>query len=160
AIAEGVEVAVGADAGIAMGQPGPTEALLRLEDDEARARAPGDEVIGGADPGNPRTDDQHVKMLGLLTASIRQCRVAHPRHTPEMSMTVPSQSSNMREARSTAILPTRPCPLARQGLAQLCANIKKAPKPPLDCCPSRAPLEASARARATGRIPSSRQGGH
>src|SRR5829696_7429441 len=39
AIAEGVEVAVGADARIAMGDPRPAEALLRFQHDEARAGA-------------------------------------------------------------------------------------------------------------------------
>ena len=39
AVAEGVEVAVGADAGIAVRAPGAAEALLRLEHDEARAGA-------------------------------------------------------------------------------------------------------------------------
>ena len=52
AIAEGVEVAVGADAGIAVGQPGAAEALLRFQHDEARAGALLGQVIGAADPGN------------------------------------------------------------------------------------------------------------
>src|SRR5207248_10260440 len=39
AIAEGVEVAVGADARKAVGPPRPAEALLRLEDDKAGAGA-------------------------------------------------------------------------------------------------------------------------
>ena len=38
AIAESVKIAVGANAGIAVGQPGAAETLLRLEDDESRAR--------------------------------------------------------------------------------------------------------------------------
>ena len=36
AIAEGVEIAVGTDAGISVGEPGAAKAFLRFEDDEAR----------------------------------------------------------------------------------------------------------------------------
>src|ERR1700730_18631438 len=39
AIAEGIEIAVGADARIAVGRPGAAEALLFLEDDKAGPRA-------------------------------------------------------------------------------------------------------------------------
>ena len=66
AIAEGVQIAVGADAGIAMRPPRPAEPLLRFEHDEARSRALMRQVIGGANPGNPGPDDQHVEVLGPL----------------------------------------------------------------------------------------------
>jgi hypothetical protein len=64
AIAEGVEVAVGADAGIAMGDPRPAVALLRFEHDEARAGALLGQVIGAAHAGDAGADDQDVEMLG------------------------------------------------------------------------------------------------
>ena len=74
AIAEGVEVAVGADARIAMGDPRAAEAFLRLEDDEARAGALLGEVIGATDAGNSGADDQDVEVLGLLRGCLGQCR--------------------------------------------------------------------------------------
>jgi hypothetical protein len=37
AVAESVKIAVGADAGIAVGQPGTAKALLRLKHDKTRA---------------------------------------------------------------------------------------------------------------------------
>src|SRR5271170_4342971 len=66
AITEGVEIAVGADAGIAVGKPGAPEALLRLEDDEALPRALLGEVIGAADPGDSRPDNDDVEALGAF----------------------------------------------------------------------------------------------
>ena len=66
AVAEGMEVAVGADAGIAMGQPGAAETLLRLEDHKTRARKLRGQVIGTADAGDAGADDQHVEMFGGL----------------------------------------------------------------------------------------------
>ncbi len=65
AIAEGVEVAVGADAGITMHPPGAAEALQPLEHDKAPVGALLFQMIGGADAGNPGADDQHVEMFGL-----------------------------------------------------------------------------------------------
>ena len=64
AVAEGVQVAVGADAGIAVGAPGAAEGLLGFERDEARARALRGEVIGRADAGDAGAGDQDVEMLG------------------------------------------------------------------------------------------------
>ena len=66
AIAEGVEVAVGADAGKAVGPPRPAKAVLRLEDDKAGARALRRQMMGGSDPRDPGPDDQDVENLGLL----------------------------------------------------------------------------------------------
>src|SRR5689334_8481339 len=65
AIAERVEVAVGADAGIAVGPPRPAECLLRFEHGKARSRTLMRQMIGGADPGNPGSDDQYVEVLAL-----------------------------------------------------------------------------------------------
>src|SRR5215831_14888287 len=66
AVAEGVEVAVGADAGIAMRAPSAAKAFLLLEHDKARTAALVRQVIGAADTGNPGANDQHVEMLGRL----------------------------------------------------------------------------------------------
>ncbi len=66
AIAEGVEIAVGADAGIAMGDPRPAEALLRFQHDEARARALLGQMVGAAHAGDAGADDEHVEMLDGL----------------------------------------------------------------------------------------------
>ena len=63
AVAEGVQVAVGADAGIAVGGPGAAKRLLRLQRDEARSRALRGEVIGGANARNAGAGDQDVEML-------------------------------------------------------------------------------------------------
>ena len=64
AVAEGMEVAVGADAGITVGAPGAAERLLRFERDESRSRALRREMIGRADAGDAGARDQHVEMLG------------------------------------------------------------------------------------------------
>ena len=71
AVAERIEVAVRPDAGIAVRQPGPAEAFLRFEDDEARVGALLGEVVGAADAGDSGADDQHVEMLGLLRNGYR-----------------------------------------------------------------------------------------
>ena len=66
AIAEGIEVAVGANPRIAMGEPRAAEALLRLQHDKARARALLTEMVGAAHTGNAGADDQDVEMLDGL----------------------------------------------------------------------------------------------
>ena len=66
AVAEGVEVAVRADARIAVRDPGAAEALLRFEHDEAGAGALVGEVIGAADAGDAGADDQHVEVFRAL----------------------------------------------------------------------------------------------
>jgi len=63
AVAEGVQVAVGANAGIAVGGPGATKRLLGFQCDEARARALRGEVIGGAHAGDAGAGDQDAEML-------------------------------------------------------------------------------------------------
>ena len=64
AVAEGVEIAVGADAGVAVRDPGAAEGVLRLEHQEARARRLRGEVPGGADAGDAGADDDDVEDLG------------------------------------------------------------------------------------------------
>ncbi len=66
AVAEGMEIAVGADAGIAMREPGAAEALLALQDDEARIRKLLCQLIGTADAGDAGADDENVEMFGGL----------------------------------------------------------------------------------------------
>ncbi|MGY3462497.1 hypothetical protein ACVWW5_007947 [Bradyrhizobium sp. LM3.4] len=66
AITEGVEIAVRADAGIAMRGPGAAERRLRFQDDEARARKLLCHVIGAADARDAGADDQHIEMFRSL----------------------------------------------------------------------------------------------
>src|SRR5438045_7653660 len=66
AVAESVKIAIRANAGIAVGQPGAAETLLRLEDDESRARELSLQVKGAADAGNARADDENLEMLDGL----------------------------------------------------------------------------------------------
>src|ERR1700722_3090660 len=66
AVAEGVEIAVGADAGIAVRQPGAAKTLLGFQDHEARARKLRHQAMGAADAGNAGADDQDIEMLGRL----------------------------------------------------------------------------------------------
>ncbi len=78
AVAEGVEVAVGADAGILVGQPGAAEALQRVQHHEALAGRLLGQVVGGADAGDSRADDQHVEVLrpGFRPVRAQSLRVA------------------------------------------------------------------------------------
>ena len=62
AVAEGVQVAVGADAGIFVRQPGAAKALLRLQHDKAGVGALLGEVPGCADARDAGADDEHVEM--------------------------------------------------------------------------------------------------
>jgi len=64
AVAEGVEVAVRADAREAVRAPGAAEVLLRLEHHERLARALPRQVVGAAHAGDPGADDQDVEVLG------------------------------------------------------------------------------------------------
>ena len=64
AVAEGVQVAVGSDSGIAMRAPGAAEGLLGFQRDEARSRALLGEMIGRTDAGDAGPRDQDVEMLG------------------------------------------------------------------------------------------------
>ena len=71
--AEGVDVGIAANAGIAVEVPGAPRDAPRLEDRVAAARALPLEVMGGADPGDAGADDQDVEVLGL------SCRRRSPR---------------------------------------------------------------------------------
>ena len=66
AVAEGVEIAVGTDARIFVGEPGAAETLLALQDDKALVRKLLCKLIGAADAGNAGADDQDVEMFSRL----------------------------------------------------------------------------------------------
>jgi hypothetical protein len=59
-----VEVAVGADAGVFVGDPGAAEGFLCFEHDKAGAGALGGEVIGPADSRDAGTDNKNIEMVG------------------------------------------------------------------------------------------------
>ncbi len=64
AIAERMQVTVGADAGIAMGVPGAAETVLGFQNQKTRVRILLGEVISGADAGDPGADDDDIDMFG------------------------------------------------------------------------------------------------
>ena len=64
AVAEGMKVAVGADAGITVRPPGPAKALLGFEHDKTRPRTLPGQMVGGAHPRDTGAGDDDVKMLG------------------------------------------------------------------------------------------------
>lgn len=64
AIAEGIEIAVRADARIAVSEPGTAEAFLSFKDDKARPGALLGEVIRSTDPGDTCPNDHNVEVLG------------------------------------------------------------------------------------------------
>ena len=77
-VAEGVEVAVGPDAGIGMRQPGAAEAFEAFENHEAGPGALLREVVGAADARDPGSDDQHVEMLhDRFTRSVKHRSFRH-----------------------------------------------------------------------------------
>src|ERR1043165_15528 len=63
AITERMQIAVGPDAGIFVGQPGAAKAFLRLQHDEARARNLGGEMIRRAYAGDAGAGDDDVEVL-------------------------------------------------------------------------------------------------
>ncbi len=80
AVAEGVEVAVGADAGILVGAPGAAKGFLGLQDHEALAGALGLQVIGAADAGDAGAHDEDVEVLGPgRRGALQSGRVGHLR---------------------------------------------------------------------------------
>ena len=94
-IAEGVEVAVGADAGVFVSQPGAAKALLGLQDDIAAVRALGLQVVGRTDAGDTGSDDQHVEVLGHAGLRLGRRRALHHRrlthrHAPWLSRPQPA----------------------------------------------------------------------
>src|SRR5208283_5729896 len=66
AIAEGVQVAVGADARVAVREPRAAETFLRFEHQKARPGTLPGQVIGGADPRDSRADDQDVVSFSCI----------------------------------------------------------------------------------------------
>ena len=62
AVAEGVQVAVRADPGVAVGPPGAAEAVLVVEDQEAAPGLLGPQVAGATDARDPGADEQHVDL--------------------------------------------------------------------------------------------------
>ncbi len=64
AVAEGVEVAIRADAGVAMHPPGAAEAIEAFEDYEGCAGTLGRQMVGAAHSGDARANNQNVEMLG------------------------------------------------------------------------------------------------
>jgi hypothetical protein len=63
-VAKGVQVAVGANARVLVGQPGAAKALFAFDDGETLARALGLQVVCATDAGDPSADDQHVNLFG------------------------------------------------------------------------------------------------
>src|SRR6185436_4794642 len=78
AVAEGVEIAVRADARIAVHPPGATEIVERFEDDELGAGTLLGQMIGAADTGNAGPDDDDVEVFGLLSRGFgERCCLSH-----------------------------------------------------------------------------------
>src|SRR5439155_23138601 len=96
AIAEGVKVAIGSGARVAMSEPRAAEAFLRFEYDKARAGALLGEMIGAANPGDPGPDDHDVEMLSLRRCGFGEyCRLGHrlpSRIVSELADAVPSRA--------------------------------------------------------------------
>src|SRR5690348_10699591 len=63
AVAEGVQVAVGADPRITVRQPRATKAVLAFKDHETEIRQVLLQMIGAADAGNAGADDQGIEMF-------------------------------------------------------------------------------------------------
>ena len=66
AVAEGEEVAVGADAGVPVRPPGAAEAVEGVEQHEAGAGPLPLQVDGAPDAGDARPHDEHVDVLDAL----------------------------------------------------------------------------------------------
>jgi hypothetical protein len=71
AVAEGVEVAVGANARIFVGPPRSAKCLLLFQHDESGPGHLLGEVMGAADAGDAGADNQHVEMLDFLRGGNR-----------------------------------------------------------------------------------------
>ena len=65
--AQRVDVAVGANAGIAEQIPRPAEALTSFQDRVAQVRVLLADAVGGADAGEPGADDQHIAVVSHWT---------------------------------------------------------------------------------------------
>ena len=66
-VAEGVHVAVGANAGIAKQVPGAADGVAPLQNGEGPIRALPPQMAGGPNTGNPGADDDDVIMLNVRT---------------------------------------------------------------------------------------------
>ena len=110
AIAEGVEVAVRADARIFVRDPGAAEAFLRFEHDEAGAGALLGEVIGAAHARDAGADDQDVEMLGPYSRRLRLTlrRSWRPRAWPGLSCITTALADHTRGfTRSVSVIVSR-----------------------------------------------------
>ncbi|CCH78510.1 hypothetical protein BN12_30036 [Nostocoides japonicum T1-X7] len=72
-VAEGVQVGVGPDSGVAEQVPRAADALAPFEDDDRLAGELAVEVCRRTDPGDPRTDDHDVELLDLVRDLSRHC---------------------------------------------------------------------------------------
>src|SRR3954469_16987001 len=81
AVAKGVKIAVGTDAGITMRAPGAAKTLLAFQNHEALVWQVLVELIGAADAGNAGADDQDIEMLdGLRSVGFTDgCHDVHGR---------------------------------------------------------------------------------
>ena len=96
AVAERIEIAVGADAGILMGDPGTAEAFLALQENERLAGALLLQVIGGVDAGDTGADDQHIEMgNGLFGNPFRVDRAVHAAD-PNCIVPIPTYGRSFR----------------------------------------------------------------
>ena len=82
-IAEGEEIAVGANARIGMGRPGAAEGLQRLQNDIGLVGALFLQVAGRADARNPRPDNQNVEGFDLVgRLGLQACSRIHRMSPP------------------------------------------------------------------------------
>ncbi len=63
AVAKGIEVAVGADAGVGVLTPGATESVLVFQHHKGFARALFQQMMGRADAGDTGADNQHIEVF-------------------------------------------------------------------------------------------------
>src|SRR3954451_2964387 len=100
AVTEGVQVAVGTDAGIAMRRPGAAEGVLRFKNHKARVRTLPGQVIRRADARNAGAGDEDLEMLNAWSRStVYFCLDVHPAY-PFLVM-----AGQKREARLRADVP-------------------------------------------------------
>ena len=76
AVAERIEIAIGANAGIAMSMPSTAKGVLCLEHHKASIRTLLSEVVGTTDPRDACADNQHVEML--IRISCPRVHAVHP----------------------------------------------------------------------------------
>jgi hypothetical protein len=66
-VAESMQIAVGADSGIAVRSPGSAETRLRFEHDKTCPRTLLGQMVGRTHPGNSRAGDNDTEMLGAVS---------------------------------------------------------------------------------------------